>query len=749
MFFMNVNRGASSPAKASALCVIALLLAFAGSAFAQVSPQGPSPQVLYVNTMPMFNAFEAGADNNILAPEHTRIFNGRLAVGPAAGNMLGFANPVSPPFITEEFTLTVKLDGETATTEDHVWTPIAFEMKALERPEFALMSRITTVHNEAAFLFDVQIKNQRFEPREVEMAVEMKGFIGKPGAAEWGMERPAAAYPAMAVWDEGLSMLAAVSADGGVFCRSTMPGASFQDGRLVAKTHFESREMKSFGFLCAVGEIKDAVETLNRHKDKLPTDIFDESRNALDLEMYETFRKWPWLRTMNMDLLKFYNRSVMGYFMSRWRIPEAMGMEPFWSSGGSDGRGAASGLRDFARVSRMLILADPAAARNHIRFYFNVGADAAAGFSPIGLAGVGAPHPYNDYSAVKAVYDYVAITGDARFLIFGTRGGRIIDVLKTIADRGAVEGEPPTLIDYGPNETFLNLKKPGYEHFAPTPNARRVWIYRAVADLIEMVGDDNGTAQAFRAKADALSALINEKLWDTVASWHESIDTEGKRRHVWARDALDVLQTGVPSPEQTELLIGHINQYDFLAPRGVYSMALREAGGENPGPDWEGNLAGIADAPDLVETLYRLGKPEKAEELLDRILWIGGAMPYYPETVRVDEPGYDRQGRSNSIASLAGAQAVIFGVFGVEFGLDGSVTALPRALASDFRTEIKNLRVRGVDITMKMLDGKFYHRLNDYPEISSPLGERATIIPGAPIVPLSVIDEGGGCGQIR
>jgi len=85
----------------------------------------------------------------------------------------------------------------------------------------------------------------------------------------------------------------------------------------------------------------------------------------------------------------------------------------------------------------------------------------------------------------------------------------------------------------------------------------------------------------------------------------------------------------------------------------------------------------------------------------------------------------------------------------VEFGLDGSVTALPRALASDFRTEIKNFRVRGVDITMKMLDGKFYHRLNNYPEASSPLGERATMIPGSPIIPLSVIDESGGCGQIR
>jgi len=749
MFGLNIKMGATTPAKASALFVVALWMAFAGSAFAQVSAQGPTPQILYVNTMPMFNAFEAGSDNNILAPEHTRIFNGRLAVGPAADNMLGFANPVSPPFITENFSLTIKLDGEAATPEGHVWMPIAFEMSALERPEFALMSRLTTVNNETAFLFDVQIKNQRFEPSEVEMAVEMKGFIGRPGGAEWGLERPAAAYPSMALWDEGLSMLAAVSADGGVFCRSTMPGASFEAGRLVAKTHFESREMKSFSFLCAVGEIKGAVDTLNRHKDKLPTEVFDESRNALDLEMYEMFRKWPWLRTMNIDLLKFYNRSVMGYFMSRWRIPEAMGMEPFWSSGGSDGVGAASGLRDFARVSRMLILADPAAAKNHIRFYLNVGADSVAGFSPIGLAGVGAPHPYNDYSAVKAVRDYVAITGDAQFLIFGTKGGRIIDVLMAIADRGAVEGEPPALIDYGPNESFLNLKKPGYEHYAPTPNARRVWIYRTVADLIEMVGDENGTAPAFRAKADALSALINEKLWDTVASWYESIDAQGNRRHVWARDALDLLQTGVPSPGQAELLIGHINQYDFLAPLGVYSMALREAEGGNPGHDWEGNLAGVADAPDLIETLYRLGKPELAEEILNRILWAGGAMPYYPEKVRVDEQGYDREGRANTIASLAGAQAVIFGVFGVEFGLDGSVTALPRPLASDFRTEIKNLRVHGVDITMKMLDGKFYYRLNDYPEASSPLGERVTMIFGAPIVPLKDLIEAGGCGKLR
>ena len=112
--------------------------------------------------------------------------------------------------------------------------------------------------------------------------------------------------------------------------------------------------------------------------------------------------------------------------------------------------------------------------------------------------------------------------------------------------------------------------------------------------------------------------------------------------------------------------------------------------------------------PVIVERLYRAGHADEAADILKRILWWGERLPYYADSQVANFIDYRHDSPlQNMIGALTGAQCVIYGMFGVKVGIDGSVVVNPHPPAFSPRIALKGLRIRGTGMDVSV-SGKKY-----------------------------------------
>ena len=82
--------------------------------------------------------------------------------------------------------------------------------------------------------------------------------------------------------------------------------------------------------------------------------------------------------------------------------------------------------------------------------------------------------------------------------------------------------------------------------------------------------------------------------------------------------------------------------------------------------------------PQIIERLYKSGHPKEAENVLERILWWGERLPYWGDSLVANNIDYRKDTPlQNAIGAVAGAQCIIFGMFGVEVKFNGDITINP------------------------------------------------------------------------
>ena len=139
-----------------------------------------------------------------------------------------------------------------------------------------------------------------------------------------------------------------------------------------------------------------------------------------------------------------------------------------------------------------------------------------------------------------------------------------------------------------------------------------------------------------------------------------------------------LLGTGVLDEEQESGLLSHLNEDEFLSKYGLHSIAKHDPAYNPADVDCGGPGSTATIPPNIAKILYLLGKKQQADDLLERVLWWGERTPYFGDSFYADTIRYREETPLQcEVNSLAGAQCVIFGIFGISSEFDGSVRIKP------------------------------------------------------------------------
>jgi hypothetical protein len=115
-----------------------------------------------------------------------------------------------------------------------------------------------------------------------------------------------------------------------------------------------------------------------------------------------------------------------------------------------------------------------------------------------------------------------------------------------------------------------------------------------------------------------------------------------------------------------------------------------------------------------MERLYNSGHAETADDLLGRVLWWGDRLPYWGDSIVADKQDYRRDTPLQcTIDGVCGAQAVIFGLFGVAPQFDGRVSVSPHLPAFAQRMALRGLKLRGKTMDIEVEGTRFRVKIDN------------------------------------
>jgi hypothetical protein len=160
--------------------------------------------------------------------------------------------------------------------------------------------------------------------------------------------------------------------------------------------------------------------------------------------------------------------------------------------------------------------------------------------------------------------------------------------------------------------------------------------------------------------------------------------------------------------EELEGLISHLNEAEFLSEWGLHSMSKLDPAYDQVDIDNGGGGNYTAFTPQIIERLYRVGRADVAEDILRRVLWWGERMPYWGDSIVANQVDYRQDTPlQNTIGAVAGAQMIIFGMFGVSVSPEGAITINPQPPTFSPQLKLTGLRLRGRCLDIEVDGGEF------------------------------------------
>jgi hypothetical protein len=376
-----------------------------------------------------------------------------------------------------------------------------------------------------------------------------------------------------------------------------------------------------------------------------------------------------------------------------------MVLNPYFSTGGLRGGCVGSYLWDFSGGWQLHALAAPEATRQHIVQFLKIDLTKSFAFNPVDGCAFGPWYPVNQEKIIGLVYYYVRNSGDVGFLHEVIQGK---EVWAWSVHHALVKDhpeQPVDLVDYGiDGEHHLELRR-GYPYrgIMPDLNGRRYLNYLRAYELSVLAGSP---CSALLERAEQLKILLKTHLWNTHERWFDFISA-GRRDIRYTVQMFKLFGSPVLDQEQEEGLLTHLNEAEFLSDFGIHSLSKLDPAYDQIDIDNGGGGACTLFAPLIAEKLYQSGHSVPGDDLLQRVLWWGKRVPYWGDSFVANYVDYRQDTPLQcTIGGVAGAQCILFGIFGLAVAPDGQVTLNPH-LPSFCRTlSVSGLKIRDKTISI-------------------------------------------------
>jgi len=649
--------------------------------------------------------FSITGEDSILEEEHCGIVNGMLTTGIQFKDLVGIAGLWAPPFVSSDFHLTATVLGQRVPTQRYVWRPFQVERTGAVLG-IGVKSLTTLVPRRRAGLLTLTLENTTAAPRNVPVAITVGGTLDR--VAFWEFARPVSKTAAKPAADSAGLVLG--QGDLAIVLRGAKGGFHWEAPAACGRVSVDLAPgaRATLHVALAVGakpEALAACEAIAADPEKAAA----AAQAAHARQVTELFEKLPRLRSRSPALVRFYNRSLVHLLMNRWDVPEFL-LHPYYSTGSVKGGCVCSYLWDFGEAWEVLPLYDPAAVREHVKQFLKIDMTTHFAFDPVRGAAFGPWYPVNQEKIVGLIYYYVQNTGDNAFLREVVDGRTILDHAMAHATFGDDLSKPVALIDYGPSNSHLELRRGyPYNHTMPDLNGRRYASYLLGASLADLAGKP---APQLRGRAEALKTLLKQTLWDPQTRWFDFLDGKGRKDTRYTVQIFKLLGSSVLDAEEESGLLGHFNQREFYSQFGLHSMSKTDVAYDQIDIDNGGGGSYVGFPPQIAERLYKAGHPVVAEEILKRILWWGQRMPYWGDSLVANSVDYRKDTPLQcSIAGVSVAQCIIFGMFGVSPELGGDILINPHPPALAPEIELTGLRVRGKVLDIAVQGAEYQVRI--------------------------------------
>ena len=644
------------------------------------------------------NRFGIDSDANIIEDAHFGIVNGRITANILHSNILSFRSLFAPPFASSNFNFDGYVCGENIKTQSYSWLPFQVCRRG-ELDGVQLESTITLITGERALVFELKLQNNNSTSKVLSLDFDIAG--GLDYVTDWGFAKPVA-DKACQITDKSTFMIrrndtgAIVIGANGMTRESYVP---FWKTQII----LEPNETKSFWMTLAMGEA-DKAENLARRLLENPVQAVLETCEKELARAKVLLGKLPRLQASDQRLEKFYDRSILHFLLNQWQVPEFL-LHPYYSTGSVIGGCVCSYLWDFGSGWELFPLVDPDALREHIKTFLRINLTRHFAFNPISGAGWGPWYYINQEKIVFLIYYYVQLTGDEKFLqeIVGDKS--ILEWVIYQALYGDRLEESANLIDYGNGNHHLELRREyRYDNYLPDMNARRYPVYLAAEKLCDIAGYK--TEVDFRDRAEKLKKLIHDELWSDEHQWWFFLDAAKNPHLRYTLQLFKLIDSSAISDEEERALISHLNEREFLSEFGMHSMSKRDPAYDQIDIDNGGGGACSIFPPQILERLYKAGYSQKAEDILQRILWWGERLPYWGDSLVANAIDYRKDTPlQNAIGAVSGAQAIIFGMFGVSVDFEGNISVNPIPPSYCNSIALTGLQIRGNTIDIHVADG--------------------------------------------
>ena len=617
------------------------------------------------------NPFRFASGASILHEKDLGIAGDRMTVLTPENAACMIKGPQRCPWTATNFTLELRIDGERVPGREWVWLPNIIRRRG-SVPGWEAETLTALPPESDICLMRLSLTNRTGKTTEAPVQIVIGGSAGYESRWEFGV--PAGKGPyfagAKAGYKSGLSVL-------GLTGSSAVRGSGVtgeNDARVTVFCSLPDMDWFSYGDIweCArtVGPGETLFADIAVHLGPAsgspdPADFGELERRSFEWLESETGRILSGLPSFESDdpaLTAMYYRSLVTYSLNRWTNPD-FAVSPFYSTGSVTGGCMCSYLWDYSGGMMLHPAADPETNGNMIKAYLGVDLTRSYAVTPLDGSPTGPWYHINQEKIIGMIFFHVLNTGDTAFLDETVGGRTILDWAVFHACVGDDLSRPVALIDYGDaGKSHLELRREYvYKGIMPDLNARRYVSYQRAYILTKIAGRPE---EFLMERAEGLKPLL-DTLWDDKAGWYDFI-WNGKRDIRMTVQMFKFISSGVIGGDKRDRLVGHLNEREFLSKFGLHSMSKLDPAYDQIDIDNGGGGICLQFTMQIALQLYEAGYDKEATDLVRRVSWVGGRLPYIGDSVAANML-FDREDTplQADISSVSIAQTLLFGACGI------------------------------------------------------------------------------------